>query len=234
MQKWINMVENFCTDPSREDEFNDFYNNVHLPDILKTPGFLAARRYVTEKPRNGRGKYLAIYDIETDDIDKTMATRRQRREQEKEQGRSAAMAVPGLILSAWSDVLFKQIYEATSGGPFKMGNWINMVELLLANPSREKALHDAYNNIHLVDILKSPGYLGARRYVIKEPRNGRGTFLAIYEIETDDMEKTMTTRLQLRQQERNQGRGLAEMAPNSFLHFWGDVQFEKIYELSNK
>ncbi|MFC1981603.1 hypothetical protein ACFLVN_05125 [Chloroflexota bacterium] len=78
MEKWINMVENFCTDPSREDEFNDFYNNVRLPDIMQTPGFLAARRYIIKEPRNGRGKYMVVYEIETDDIDKTMAIRRQR------------------------------------------------------------------------------------------------------------------------------------------------------------
>ncbi|MFC1981602.1 hypothetical protein ACFLVN_05120 [Chloroflexota bacterium] len=144
------------------------------------------------------------------------------------------MAVPGLFLSTWSDVLFKQILERTNDGPFKTGNWINTVELLLADPSREKELNEAYNNIHLPDILSSPGYQAARRYTIKEPRNGRGTYLAIYEIETDDMDKTMATRLQRREQERQRGHGLGQLVPNSFVHSWGDVQFKKIYELSNK
>ena len=43
MEKWINMVEVFCTDPSREKEFNDFLDNVHMPDVLKTPGFVSVR-----------------------------------------------------------------------------------------------------------------------------------------------------------------------------------------------
>ena len=234
MEKWINMVETFCTDPSREDEFNDWYTNTHLPDALSSPGLLAARRYVINEPLNGRGKYLTIYEIETDDIDKTMATRRERRQKETEQGRSAAMAIPDLLLLAWSDVLYKQIYEITSGGSFETGNWINTVELLTTSPSRENDFNDAYNDIHLVDIMKSPGYLGARRFIHREPRNGRGNYLAIYEIETHDMAKTITTRRELRKKEAKQGRSMGELVPNSFLHMWVDVQFKKIYELGTK
>lgn len=115
MERWINMVEVTCADPSREEEFNDWYDNVHLPDVLKTPGFVAARRYITKEYRDGRGKYLAIYEIETDDIDKTMALRREIRQKEAEQGRSHSNALPNLLIHSWKDVLFKQITERTSG-----------------------------------------------------------------------------------------------------------------------
>ncbi|MFC2066106.1 hypothetical protein ACFLUO_03455 [Chloroflexota bacterium] len=234
MEKWISMVETFCTDPSREKEFNDFYNNTHLPDVLKTPGFMAARRYAIKESRYGRGKYLTIFEIETDDIDKTIAIRHERREQEKEQGRAPAVAVPGLILPVWRDIIFKQIHELTSDGPFKTGNWINTVELLLADPSREKEFNDAYNNTHLPDILNTPGYLAVRRFIYEEPRNGRGKYLAVFEIETDDIDKTMATRRERREQEKGQGHSMGQIVPNAFIPFWHDIQFKKIYELSNK
>jgi hypothetical protein len=59
----------------REDEYNDWYQNVHLPEVCALPGIQGAQRYKEAAvlqngdPRN----YLAIYDIETDDIGTTLA-----------------------------------------------------------------------------------------------------------------------------------------------------------------
>ena len=86
MAHWVNIVETNCSDPSREKEFNDWYDNIHMPDVLATPGFLSSQRYVCEEPVKGRGKYLTVYDLETNDIEKTMAVRRERRVMERDQG----------------------------------------------------------------------------------------------------------------------------------------------------
>ena len=48
----------------REDEFNDWYTNTHVPEILSVPGFVRARRF---KAVDG-DHYLAVYDIDADDI----------------------------------------------------------------------------------------------------------------------------------------------------------------------
>ncbi len=81
MGKWLYEVQTVCSDPSREKEFIDWYDNVHFPDLLKAPGFKTAVRYVVKEPMEpkdglwaeGQGKYLATYEIETDDIEKTWA-----------------------------------------------------------------------------------------------------------------------------------------------------------------
>jgi hypothetical protein len=59
-----------------EQEYNDWYDNVHLRDVLDVPGFVSAARYeweprddTDEKPQH---KYLALYQIETDDLNATM------------------------------------------------------------------------------------------------------------------------------------------------------------------
>jgi hypothetical protein len=108
MTKWINLVETICADPTREDEFNNWYNNVHIPDVLKTPGFIAATRYIIRELRDGRGKYLTIYEIETDDIGATMELRRESRLKEADSGRSHNIAIPNLAIHTWRDVLFEQ------------------------------------------------------------------------------------------------------------------------------
>lgn len=60
----------------REDEYNDWYDNQHLGDITALPGFENATRYELEPGQeNSMGhKYLAIYDMQTDDVDATMQT----------------------------------------------------------------------------------------------------------------------------------------------------------------
>ena len=70
--------------PGREREFNDWYDNVHIPDLLRIPGVISARRYelsgfqmslvadelIHSDPQgiNARFRFLACYDIETDDV----------------------------------------------------------------------------------------------------------------------------------------------------------------------
>jgi hypothetical protein len=72
MGKWLVIVEANCKDKTRDSEFNNWYDTVHIPDVLSSPGFKGAARYVIRDQVKGKGKYLAIYEIETDDIKKTM------------------------------------------------------------------------------------------------------------------------------------------------------------------
>lgn len=54
-------------EPGREDAFNDWYTHEHLPERIAVPGFLRARRYVSnlDDPRLAGWRYLTVYEIET-------------------------------------------------------------------------------------------------------------------------------------------------------------------------
>ena len=97
MARWLLTVESNCADPSREGEYNDWYDNTHLPDILETPGFVRAARYENNSPGEGKGKYLATYEIETDDIGETLMAFDKTVNDKAEQGRmnDLVMAVGG-------------------------------------------------------------------------------------------------------------------------------------------
>jgi hypothetical protein len=60
----------------REDEFNDWYTHEHLADVLKLPGVTAAQRYMLGDVQHRKGplewKYMAVYEIEIDDISETL------------------------------------------------------------------------------------------------------------------------------------------------------------------
>lgn len=53
----------------REDEYNDWYQNIHLRELVAFPGIVGAQRYKLSV-RLGAGEaepYLSIYDIDCDD-----------------------------------------------------------------------------------------------------------------------------------------------------------------------
>lgn len=56
----------------RDDEFNDWYNGRHIPDVLQIPGFVAAQRFrLADAQMNDMSspwRYLALYEIETADL----------------------------------------------------------------------------------------------------------------------------------------------------------------------
>ena len=74
MGKWLLIVETNCTDPSKEKEFNHWYDNTHVPDVLSTPGVLSATRYENPSPGEKQARFLALYEVETKDILQTMVT----------------------------------------------------------------------------------------------------------------------------------------------------------------
>jgi hypothetical protein len=67
--KGIMLVQSGPSDPAREDEYNDWYANTHIPQICAVPGITGAHRYKALNPANGEARpYLAIYDLDADDL----------------------------------------------------------------------------------------------------------------------------------------------------------------------
>ena len=50
----------------REDEFNDWYENTHLGEVLQVPGFVSAQRFQLLGDPAGGAKYLAVYELSGD------------------------------------------------------------------------------------------------------------------------------------------------------------------------
>ena len=67
----------------KESEYNDWYNRQHIPDVLNVPGFVGAQRFrladaQMSRDDNRTHKYLAVYEIETDDLAGTLKELRAR------------------------------------------------------------------------------------------------------------------------------------------------------------
>jgi hypothetical protein len=70
MARYLLFAFSDCKDPAREEEFNDWYDNVHLPDMLEVEGLVKATRWMTAENAEGQQRrYLALYEVETDNIE---------------------------------------------------------------------------------------------------------------------------------------------------------------------
>src|SRR3546814_9983039 len=60
-----------CSSDLRDEEFNAWYSGPHLADLRRLPGVVSARRFriadTQIRDQASPHRYLAIYEIETDD-----------------------------------------------------------------------------------------------------------------------------------------------------------------------
>jgi len=76
MPKAILVVQANPSTPEREEEFNRWYDESHLPDVLRVDGYRAAQPFrLVEGVPLAEGlplpaqRYLAVYELETDDLE---------------------------------------------------------------------------------------------------------------------------------------------------------------------
>jgi hypothetical protein len=60
----ILLVLSHCKDPARAAEFNRWYEDIHVADILETGAFHTAYRYESLDPQATQATYLALYETE--------------------------------------------------------------------------------------------------------------------------------------------------------------------------
>jgi hypothetical protein len=74
----------------QDDAYNEWYSNQHLSDVLAIDGFVAAQRFrlsdISPEQKSGH-RYLALYEVETDDVEKV------------KQALGASIGTPAMVLS---------------------------------------------------------------------------------------------------------------------------------------
>ncbi|MBV9843303.1 MAG: hypothetical protein JOY99_17500 [Sphingomonadaceae bacterium] len=59
-----------------DDDFNGWYSDQHIPDVLAVPGFIAAQRFKVAAETAGKAspwRYLSLYEVAPEDLDASMA-----------------------------------------------------------------------------------------------------------------------------------------------------------------
>src|SRR5689334_14577438 len=93
-QNWLMTVLSRPTDLTREAEFNAWYDDVDIPELLQMPGYERARRgrrvdlASPSVTAAGESSYIALYDIATPTIDRLMVDMLMSARKMKTSGRS--------------------------------------------------------------------------------------------------------------------------------------------------
>ena len=196
-----------CSDPSKEEEFNYWYNHIHLPDVTSSGAFQHAIRFANTEPDAADGKYIATYETFQDDVPKAWSVLQEHTTRLREQGRS----FPALKLVTAG--VFKKL-----GGEFCGANRPTRgILAVLSNcndPAREDECNRWYNDVHLPDILDSGLYNTAYRYEALDPQATGAKYLAIYETHLSDPGKAGSELRKLRAnwEERERMCGLIDVS----------------------
>ena len=73
MTRYIKLVTTKAV-PGADDQLNDWYDRVHMPEVLALDGYVSGQRFVLLGPEPSAPHYLAVYEIESDNIEATLAT----------------------------------------------------------------------------------------------------------------------------------------------------------------
>ena len=75
MAKYILVALSNCKEGT-DAEFNEWYNEVHLPDVLRLKGHVSAVRYCATEDQlrpEVHYRYMAIYELDVDNVKEAMA-----------------------------------------------------------------------------------------------------------------------------------------------------------------
>jgi cytidylate kinase len=183
-----------CTDESRTYEFNRWYKEVHIPDLLQTPGIANVYRYrnIAENVKEGQPRYISLYRIDSDDpwslMQKVVKEDNKKR---AEQGRMID-CIKSYQVGVWDFIAMRRSIVVPQRPPTRLPD--GMPEAMLVVPSictdtaREKEFNDWYLYTHFHDLLETPGLVQASRYQSLNPKpdDREARYLALYEIDSDN------------------------------------------------
>jgi hypothetical protein len=159
-------------EPEWEDEINRWYNEEHIPNLLKVPGYVDATRYLAVE---GAPKYMNFYQIESLD-----AFRSPERQQ--------------AVNTPWSEkvrphfkgqlAVYEQIFPdagelpgvSRASGAASGGLLVNRMDV---SAEGEQDFNDWYNQEHLHALSQVEGNIASRRFRAVE---GSPSYMAIYEL----------------------------------------------------
>lgn len=187
---WLMMVRTDNADPAREVEFNHWYDDIDIPDVLKVPGYLRARRgqLQAESPAlQGKGRYIALYDIESTDIERTIESMNQLARDMPKQGR----ATP--LLEVTERIYYRRYRgtrEAASASATGAHDYLVVARFGLAKEADVVAFDAWYDGQVLDAVLAATGVLRATRYELYRVRMDDPVlvprFLTVFEVAAAD------------------------------------------------
>ena len=181
-----------CTDPAKVDEFNSWYNHMHLPDVTAPGIFGHAMRFANTDPSSSAGQYVATYETGWKDLSRAMPDYLKASAKLRESGDRITPLLETVTVG-----VFKRL-----GGEFtasvKPTRGILMVLSNCKSTASEEDFNRWYEDVHIADILDTGAFHTAYRYENLGPQAiteefaafyPKAKYLAVYETDSDDPAK---------------------------------------------
>lgn len=164
----------------KEADFNKWYNEEHLAELLSVPGVLNAARY--EAVKSGP-KHLACYELENAGVVETPAFKDRPR---TEWGQRVS---PSLIGNPVISNVYEMIRPAALSADAANSDMAPALQIgRMAVPAdQEDQWNTWYNNVYTANYEKVPGCIRARRF---RAVRGEPKYSVVYEFENDKVSET--------------------------------------------
>jgi hypothetical protein len=173
----------WCDVPAdREGEFNRWYNEEHLAERLRVPGFLSAARYEAVK---GGPKHLAVYELETAAVIESEAYKKVLNNPTPWTKRTGPQAVATtFIRNIYTMIHPKAVTPQIAQSGMAPALQIGRMDVPTAVDGE---WNEWYNTVYVPNYEKVPGVIRGRRYraVVGTP-----TYMTFYEFEHPKVSET--------------------------------------------
>ena len=159
----------------KEEDFNRWYNEEHLKELMSIPGVLNAARY--EAIRSGP-KHLACYELESPAVIETDAFKNRPRTE------WGARVSPSLIGTNFVNNVYEMVHpqeltEGISGSDMAPALQIGRMDIA---PENEAEWNEWYSGVYVPNYEKVPGVIRGRRWRVVR---GQPKYAVVYEFERE-------------------------------------------------
>ncbi len=168
-------------DASKDSALNEFYENVHIPDILETPGILAAHRFVSIDENVGKGKYLSIFEFNSVEAQKIWGQMRAVLSQKQKIPGHSFVGVTPTLRGVFRR--FMRLEDQTR--PPKNITGVFLACFTPDDAARLPEMHLWSTTVHLPDLLSVPGFHAVDRFEAADS-GAEYQFLHLFQLDSED------------------------------------------------
>ena len=164
----------------REDEFNRWYNEEHLPELLAVPGVLSAARY--EAVSSGP-KHLACYELESSAVVDSDAFK------DRSATEWAQRVGPRAIATTLINNVYEMVYPASLTPDIAQSGMAEALQIgrMGISAENEEEWNRWYSGVYVPNYEKVPGCIRGRRW---RATRGEPQYGVVYEFEHEGVSGT--------------------------------------------
>ena len=167
----------------KEEDFNRWYNEEHLDELLATPGVINAARYAAV---SGSPKYLACYELENVEVRDTPEYRVHLDQPTEWSKRVNLQGIATRMISN----NYRQIFPLNVSREVSQSDMAPVLQIgrMSIPAEQEDEFNEFYNTIYAPNYEQVEGCRSARRYALY---NGNGPkYSVVYELEHDKVSQS--------------------------------------------